>query len=94
MTDSADLTILNPGGRVPKSYKNLADNIIVNENAGFPQSVDSNGISESRLEVLSHSRIPSESEFKAITDQVVYVYGSSDWMSVVPNIADQADWAN
>ncbi len=94
VVDGAGLTILNPGAPVPKSYENIGDIIIVNENAGLPQGVDSNGISESQLGVLSHSGIPNENEFKAITDQVDYVYGAPDWMSVAPNIADQANWAN
>lgn len=94
VTDGSGLSILNAGSPVAKSYKNLGDIIIVNENAGLPQKVDSSGISEGNLGVLSHSGISSEDEFRAITDQVDYVYDSPDWMSVASNVADQADWAN
>lgn len=94
VTDGAGLTILNPGAPVPRSYEDFGDIIIVSENAGLPSSIDSNGISENHLGVLSHSGTPDEGEFKDITDEVNYVYGAPDWMSVAPNIADQADWAD
>lgn len=94
VTDGTGLAILNPGAPVPESYEDFGDIIIVNENTGLPSSIDSNGIRESHLGVLSHSGTPSEGEFKDITDEVNYVYGAPDWMSAASNIADQADWAD
>lgn len=94
VNDGVGLVILNPGAPVPESYGDIADIIIVNENAGLPSGVSSNGISESKLGVLSHSSTPSEGEFKDISDEVNYIYGSPDWIHAAPNVEDQADWAD
>jgi hypothetical protein len=86
--------ILNPGAQVPESYEDAADIIVVYENFGLPSSVDSNGISESKLAALPHGGEPSESKFKELSDEVGYLYVSADWGHVASNIEDQADWAD
>lgn len=94
VNDGVGLVILNPGAPVPESYEDIADIIIVNENAGLPSGVTSNGISESKLGVLSHSGTPSKGEFDNISDEVNYIYGSPDWLHAASNVEDQADWAD
>ncbi|HEX2557746.1 MAG TPA: spherulation-specific family 4 protein, partial [Nitrososphaera sp.] len=86
--------ILNPGAPVPLSYANAGDVIIVYENAGLPSDVTSNGISESKLGVLSHGGNPSKSDFQSASNDVNYVYAAPDWMNVASNVDDQANWAN
>lgn len=86
--------ILNPGAPVPSSYENAGDVIVAYENAGLPSHVTSNGISESKLGVLSHGGNPSKSDFQGATDDVKYVYAAPDWLHAASNIADQANWAN
>ena len=86
--------VLNPGAPVPESYEDAGDIIIVYENSGVPSSVDSNGISESKLGALPYGGNPSEGEFKELSDEVGYLYVSPGWMNVASNIDDQADWAD
>jgi len=86
--------VLNPGAPVPSSYADAGDIIIVHENAWLPSGITSNGISESKLGVLSHGGIPSKSDFQKATDDVKYVYSAPDWLHVASNILDQANWAN
>lgn len=86
--------ILNPGAPVPESYGDIADIIVVYENFGVPSSVESNGIGESKLAALPHGLIPSEGEFKQLSDSVGYLYVSPGWLGAASNIEDQADWAD
>jgi len=92
--DGRQDVILNPGAPVPLSYEDAGDVIIVHENAGLPSDVTSNGISESKLGVLSHGGNPSKSDFQNASDDVKYVYGAPDWLHVASNIEDQANWAD
>ena len=89
-SNSARISILNPGALVPQSYADAADVIIVYENGVIPSGIAANGIDASRLGVLVHDVPDSGTVFTNVHQQAKYIYSSLDWSQVAQDILQQA----